>query len=175
MDKDTPITLAAAKYADRDSAVKDFHAVWDARHHGEFDHTAVAVLTKDANGDLRMDRHDSTTKHLLWGGAVLGGALTLLVPPLGIAAAAASAGTTAGVGAIVGHFHHNIPKKEVRELADLLDAGESGLVVVAVNQKGSDITPLLSHAEASKVTGTTWGDLDKELASEIEAAEASKG
>ena len=36
---------------------------------GEFDHTAVAVLTKDANGKLQMERHDSTAKHLAWAGA----------------------------------------------------------------------------------------------------------
>ena len=45
MDANTLITLAAARYSDRDGAVKDFHNVWDARHDDEFDHTAVAVLS----------------------------------------------------------------------------------------------------------------------------------
>lgn len=66
MKADTPITLAAAKYPDRQLADEDFDRVWSVRGHGEFDHTAVAVLTKDANGKLDIDRHDSTTKHLAW-------------------------------------------------------------------------------------------------------------
>ena len=48
MDPNTPIVLAAAKYPNRDLAVEDFDRVWSARKQGEFDHTAVAVLTKDA-------------------------------------------------------------------------------------------------------------------------------
>jgi hypothetical protein len=48
MDANTPITLAAARYSDRERAVADFDAVWDARGDGDFDHTAVAALTKDA-------------------------------------------------------------------------------------------------------------------------------
>ena len=75
MDANTPITLATARYSDRDGAVNDFKAVWDARKGGEFDHTAVAVLTKDESGKLQVERHDSTAKHLTWGGALLGAAL----------------------------------------------------------------------------------------------------
>ena len=169
MDSNTPITLAAARYADRDSAVEDFHSVWDAKKSGDYDHIAVTVLTKDEDGNLRMDRHDSTTKHLLWGGTIALGALAVLVPPLGVAA---SAGTGAGLGAIVGHFHHNIPKDDIREAGELLASGESGLIVVAVNERGSDITPLLSNAQKTKVLSTTWGDLDAEIDKEIAAAKA---
>ena len=109
MDANTPITLATARYSDRDGAVNDFKAVWDARKGGEFDHTAVAVLTKDESGKLQVERHDSTAKHLTWGGAILGAALTVVAPPVG-ASMLAGAGAVGGAGALVGHFHHNIPK-----------------------------------------------------------------
>jgi len=140
MDANTPITVATARYSDRDSAVNDFKAVWDARKGGEFDHTAVAVLTKDESGKLQVERHDSTAKHLTWGGAILGAALTVVAPPVGVSMLV-GAGAVGGAGALVGHFHHNIPKRDVEEAGDLLESGQSGLIVVAVNRKGSDIQP----------------------------------
>jgi hypothetical protein len=170
MDGDTPITLAAGKYSDRDAAVEDFKAVWDARGDGEFDHTAAAVLTKDASGKLQVERHDSTAKHLAWGGALAGAAVAVVAPVAG-ASMLATAGVASGAGALVGHFHHNIPKKDVETIGDLLESGQSGLVVVAVNKQGTDIEPLLKNAEKTVVTNTTWGDLDAEIEKEIAAAQ----
>lgn len=163
MRADTPITLAAAKYPDRTLAVEDFNRVWSARGNGEFDHTAVAVVTKGADGKLDIDRHDSSTKHLAWTGA----ALAVLVPGAGIAAGA-------GVGAIVGHFHHNIPKDKVREAGALLESGSSGLIVVAVNKQGTEIDPLLPNAEKTSVTQTTAGNLQAEIDKELAEAESGK-
>ena len=40
----------------------------------------------------------------------------------------------AGAGALVGHFHHNIPKQDVEAVGELLESGDSGLIVVAVNR-----------------------------------------
>jgi uncharacterized membrane protein len=161
MDPNTPIVLAAARYKDRELAVEDFKTVWGARKQGEFDHTAVAVVTKDANGRLQIERHDSTAKHLAWAGA----ALVVLVPPVGVGLAGA-----AGTGALVGHFWHNIPKEKIREAADLLQDGESGLIVVAVNKRGTDITPLLQRAEKTTVIDTVAGNVDAEIERELNEA-----
>jgi uncharacterized membrane protein len=162
MNADTPITLAAARYSSRDAAVADFDAVWEAHHEGEFDHTAVAVLTKDDSGKLQVERHDTTAKHLAWVGA----ALTVVAP---VAAVGVVAG--AGTGALVGHFHHNIPKKDVEAIGELLESGQSGLIVVAVNKVGTDVEPLLAGADKTKVVQTTWGDLDAEIENEIAKAQ----
>ena len=160
MDADTPITLAAARYSNRDDAVEDFDRVWDAHREGEFDHTAVAVLTKDESGKLQVERHDTTAKHLAWAGA----ALAVVAPGVGLVAGA-------GTGALVGHFHHNIPKQDVEAIAALLDSGQSGLIVVAVNKVGTDIEPLLAGAEKTVVVQTVWGDLDAELEDAIANAQ----
>jgi len=164
MKADTPITLAAARYPDRQLASEDFDRVWSARGNGEFDHTAVAVLTKDSDGKLDIDRHDSTTKHLAWAGA----GLAVLAPGVGLAVGA-------GGGAIVGHFHHNIPKDKVREAGELLESGQAGLIIVAVNKKGTDIEPLLPNAEKTSVTQTTAGNLDAEIDKELAEAQANPG
>jgi hypothetical protein len=80
----------------------------------------------------------------------------------------------AGAGAIVGHFHHNIPKDKVREAATLLESGESGLIIVAVNKQGTDITPLLQNAEKTSVMQTDAGNLRAEIDKELAEAEAGK-
>jgi uncharacterized membrane protein len=161
MNADTPITLAAARYSTREAAVDGFKMVWDAHRVGDFDHTAVAVLTKDDTGKLQVERHDTTAKHLGWTGA----ALAVVAPGVGIAAGA-------GAGALIGHLHHNIPKKDVEAMGELLESGQSGLVVVAVNETGTDLEPLLAGAEKSKVVQTTWGNLDAELEKEIGKGQA---
>ncbi len=81
MDPNTPMVLAAASYASRDDAVEAFNIVWGARHQGEFDHMDVAVLTKDAAGELQVERHDSTAKHFAWGGALIGARWSSWLPP----------------------------------------------------------------------------------------------
>ena len=161
MKADTPITLAAARYSNRAAALEGFDTVWNAHRGGEFDHTAVAVLTKDDSGKLQVERHDTTAKHLGWTGA----ALAVVAPGVGIAAGA-------GAGALIGHLHHNIPKKDVEAIGELLQSGQSGLIVVAVNKVGTDIKTLLSGAEKTVVVETTWGDLDAEIDAEIAKAQA---
>jgi uncharacterized membrane protein len=175
MKKDTPIVLAVATYATRDAALHDFETVMSAKTEGEFDHIAAAVLTKDELGNVEVERHDSTAKHAAWGGALLGGALLVAAPvaaPVMIGAGAVGVGASAGVGGgasmaglagaggLAGHFWHNIPKDRTREMADLLDDGESGLLIVAVNKNRSDISPLLPLAQKSIIDDSTKADLE---------------
>ena len=86
MRKDTPITLAVATYADRTEAVRDFDRVMAEKTSGAFDHVAVAVMTKGVDGAVEVERHDSTAKHLAWGGALIGGALFVIAPPIAASA-----------------------------------------------------------------------------------------
>ena len=171
MDPNTPMTLAGAVYKTRPEAVEAFKTVWGTRHQGECDHMALAVLTKDENGQLQVERHDSTTKHLAWTGVAVGAALAVVCPPAGIAALG---GAGAGVGAWVGHFWHQIPKEDIRELGDLLESGESGIFVVAVNPRQTDIVPLLGHPEKSKVVQTKAGDWDAVADQAIKQAEKAQ-
>ena len=97
-----------------------------------------------------------------------GAALVVVAPPVGAVAAAEGA----GAGAIAGHFWNNSPKAKLEEAADLLQAGESGLVIVAVNRQGTDITPLLSNAEETAVFETVAGDLQAVIDEELAQAKA---
>lgn len=159
----TPSVLAVAIYPDKAAAERDFNAVWGLHHEGELDHVAAAVVVKTADGDLKMDRHDTTAKHLAWGGAVLGGALAVVAAPIALvplSVIAVDGGVLAGAGGIIGHFHKNIPKRDAREMSDLLESGEAGLVIVAVDKKGTDVEPVLQHATKKFVRQIDQSDFE---------------
>lgn len=147
---DKPITVAIATYASKSAADQDYDAIHGIKHQGQLDHLAIAVVERQADGDLKIDRHNSSAKHAAWGTGVLGGALTVISAPLGIVLLgplAATSAVWAAVGGFAGHFWRNIPKDTVREMSDVLERGEFGLVIVAVNPNRIDIGALLSGAE----------------------------
>ncbi|MGH1550817.1 hypothetical protein ACRAWB_17200 [Leifsonia poae] len=164
-------TVAVATYASRDAAVEDYEIIRGAKHQGELDHLAIAVIAKDADGSLVVDRHDSTAKHFAWGGAIIGASLLVLVPPLGIttlaagaagAGAVAGAGALAGAGGIIGHFYRNIPKETVERMGATLSSGQAGLLIIAVDPKGIDVGALLTNAESKVVTTGIQDEKDAE-------------
>jgi hypothetical protein len=157
-----PLALVAASYPSSDCAVQDFEAVWAARHNGGFHHTAIAVVTRDAEGRLEVGRNNSTAKHLEWGGALLGGALFVIAPAAG-AELLARVGLS-GAGAIVGHIRQNADPSSLAATAEVLQRDTTGLVVVLVNHRGEGITPLLAHAAQRSCVHMVWGDLEEELA-----------
>jgi uncharacterized membrane protein len=164
---DKPVTVAVATYASEAAAEQDYDAIRGIKHEGQIDHLAIAMVLRDADGELHIDRHDSTAKHLAWGSGVLGGVLTVVAAPLGVVflgPLAATSAVWAGVGGLVGHFWQNIPKDQVEDMGHLLEAGDAALVIVAVNPKHADIDALLANAEAKFVkddVGDTTGALDR--------------
>ena len=165
MNVNAPIALVGASYSTPDQSDLDFQAVWGARQDGDFHHTAVAVLTKDNEGQLRVTRHNSTAKHLEWGGALLGAALVLLAPAAGIDMLHKVG--MSGVGALVDHFRVNADPEDLAATASLLEAGACGLVVVLVNRRSRTLGSLLTHAGGSWSVDMPWGDLEEGLSKEF--------
>jgi len=161
MDVNAPITLIGASYRDSESAVLDFGTVWASRHEGDFHHTSAAVLSKDSDGGLHVERHNSTAKHLEWGGALLGAALVVLAPPAGVEIL--SRVGWSGAGAMVGHFRQHSDPEDLATIASVLEVRGCALVVVVVNRRGSAMAPLLSHAGGRAFVDMPWGDLEEEL------------
>lgn len=169
-----PATVAVATYTDKASADLDYDAVRNAKSAGGLDHIAIAVVEKQADGDVKIDRHDSTAKHLAWGGGILGAAATVAFAPLGIVflgPLVANSAVYAGAGGLVGHFWKNLPKDDARKLGDTLEAGEYGIIVVAVNPLGTDVGALLTNAQTKHVVDGV-DDTDGALEGAFESAEA---
>ena len=160
MDPSRPLVLAAARYASSNDAVRDYQIVWGARHGGAFDHMSVAVLAKDTRGVLRVGRHGSTAKDLALGGSVLSAALLIVAPAVDATVVAAADVVLPGAKGIAAHLRHVVPDEKLQEVSELLGAGACGLLIVAIDRRGTQISPLLEHSEEAAVVETKTGDLD---------------
>ena len=160
---DQPTLLVVATYASDVDAQTDYEALLASHKEGALGHLAVGIVDRDVDGTVHLHRHDTTAKHLAWGGAALGAALVVLVPPVGVSmlgAAAVTSGGLAGAGALVGHYWHNIPKAELRELGDMLDGTEAGLVAIAVDKQEAEIDKTLAKAEKKVFKKLEKGELE---------------
>jgi hypothetical protein len=156
------ITLATATYSTHRDAMRDFDDTWRLRHEGRLHHIATAVLTRDADGLLRVERSKNTAKHLAWGGALLGGALFLVAPTAG-AGMLTSVGLR-GAGVIIAHFHDHLRPEDVASGGRLLmECPYAVVVVMVVNHEVQETMPPLRRAIATSSMATPWGELDDEL------------
>jgi uncharacterized membrane protein len=174
---DQPLVMAVASYGSTSAAKLDLDAVSEAGRGRPLTHVAMAVLEKGGDGKLNIDVYNNTAEHLPWGGALLGGPLTVIATPVGIRYLVSILTSTtgwAGVGVVADHVWHDIPREQLRQMSDLLEAGQSALVVVAVERDRDAIGALLKEASLKVVTDCIWSDLESECASAIHQANESK-
>jgi uncharacterized membrane protein len=100
--------------------VKDLHAVGAV---GTFD---AAVVTKDGQGKVHVNKDETTTRHGAWGGAATGALIGILFPPSILATALVGA----GIGGVSGHLWKGMSRTDVKEFGEAIDAGEAALVIV---------------------------------------------
>src|SRR5215218_10113236 len=130
---DTLYVIAAA-YDDVDAAVADYEAVKALYRAVETSHDFdAAVIAKNEAGKVRIvKKHEQPTRHgaavgLGWGLAV--GVAAVLFPPIGIGIATAGA-TGAAIGGVAGHASGGMSRSDLKDLGELLDAGQAGLIAV---------------------------------------------
>jgi uncharacterized membrane protein len=151
----------AAARADYD-LIKDLHADGAV---GTYD---AAVVTKDESGKVHVNKDEMATRHGGWGGAAAGAVVGILFPPsiLGMALVGGA------IGGVSGHLWRGLSRAEVKELGDVIDAGQAALVIVGANtvQDAINKTGLKADKQVAKDLGITTKDLDeavREAASEI--------
>jgi hypothetical protein len=150
---DQSVVLAVASYATRAAAERDLDCLWSSESLSRSDYLSGALVEKGTSGELEIDCHRSRPDDRAWGLALLGGALTALAAPVGVtylASGFSSREEWAGAAAVVGRFWNHIPRDKLRSMSNLLEAGQVGLVVVAVAPDSDDVTGCLS-GDSSRV------------------------
>lgn len=169
---DRPVFIYAATYATHADALADYDTLLDLHDVDFVGSYDVAVITKDDKGKVHVKKHEKPTQHATWTGIGVGAVLGVLFPP-SIIGTAVLGGITGGV---VGHLARGMSREDMRELGDLLDAGQAGLVVVGESKVGEQLDEILTRAQK---TVERQIDADSaELSAEIERAErdaATKG
>ena len=140
-------------YSNLEDALADYDAVHDLHTEvGLIDAYDAAVLERKSDGKVKIvKKHETPTRV----GGVLGAGLGLatglvvaLFPAAALGAAAVIGAGTGGVlGAVAGHAAAGMSRDDLKELGEQLDAGEAGLIVVAVSDTEAKIDEALKKAE----------------------------
>jgi uncharacterized membrane protein len=130
-------TLIASQYALEEDALADYDTVREVYMDLDIiDTYDAAVITKDPDGKVRIVKKvEEPTRQGAIGGLAVGlavGALVALFPAVAIGAGLAIGGASGAVlGATAGHVVAGMSRSDLKDVGELLDAGTSGLVVVA--------------------------------------------
>src|SRR6516225_4299330 len=135
--------------ADADyQAVKELHT-----QAGLIDSYDAAVVERRADGKVKITKkHETPTRvgGVLGGGAGLATGLVLVLFPFAAIGGGLLAVTTAGgalLGSVAGHAAAGMSRKDLKELGEHLDAGQAGLVVVAVSDMGAKVERAMKQAQ----------------------------
>lgn len=162
---DRPVFIYAATYATPDDAEADYEGLLEL-HEAELVGTYdVAIIDKDAEGKVHVEKHEKPTQHGAWTGIGVGAVVGILFPP-SIIGAAAVGGLTGGV---IGHLARGMSRDDMKELGDLLDEGQAALIVVGESRVQEQLDKALTRAQKS-IEKEIDAD-SKELEREIKGAE----
>lgn len=120
---------------------------------GLIDAYDAAVIERRADGKVKITRkHETPTRvgGVLGGGVGLATGLVVALFPFAAIGAGLLAATTAGgavLGAVAGHAAAGMSRGDLKELGEHLDAGQAGLVVVAVSDMGAKVERAMRRAE----------------------------
>jgi uncharacterized membrane protein len=168
---DRPVFLYAATYGNRQDAFADYEALLELHAEklvGTYD---VALVTKDPDGKIHVEKHEKPTQHGAWGGIAVGALVGVLFPP-SIVGAAAVGGIVGGVG---GHLRKGISRGDAKELGELLEGGEAALVVIGESRVEEQLEKALTHAikAVEKEIDADSAELKHELEQAAKEATAS--
>ncbi len=142
-------------YSTVDGAQADYQAVHDLHtQDGLIDAYDAAVIERKDNGKVKIvKKHETPTRVGGVGGGTVGLATGLVIALFPAAAIGGGllAATTAGgavLGALAGHAAAGMSRKDLKELGEHLDAGQAGLVVVAVSDMGAKIEAAMAAADS---------------------------
>ena len=151
----------AAARADYE-VVKDLHAVGAV---GTYD---ASVVTKDDAGKVHVNKDEMATRHGAWGGAAVGALIGILFPPAIIGTAVVGA----AVGGVSGHLWRGMSRADVKELGEIIDAGQAALLIVGESKVAEAVEKagLKAEKQVAKELDVKSKDIDKavrEAASEV--------
>jgi len=112
----------------------------------------AAVVERCDDGKTKsVDKHETPTRvgGVLGGGVGLATGLVVALFPFAAVGGGLLVGATAGgaiLGAVAGHAAAGMSRHDLKELGEHLDAGQAGLVVVAIADMGAKVERAMNRA-----------------------------
>jgi uncharacterized membrane protein len=146
-------------YASEVDARADYDVVKNLHATGAVGTYDAAVVTKDDNGKVHVNKDETTTRHGAWGGAGVGALVGILFPPSIIGSALVGA----AIGGVSGHLWKGMSRADVKEFGEAIDAGEAALVIVAETTLATAIEKAAtkSHKKVAKELQIDKEDIDQ--------------
>jgi uncharacterized membrane protein len=168
MAKQESVFIYIGTYPDEASARDDYQIVKDLHSRGAVGTYDAAVVTKDYDGKVHVNKDEMPTRHGAWGGAAVGAAIGILFPPAIIGTAAVGA----AVGGVGAHLWRGMSRADVKELGELLDDGQAALLVVGESKVEQAVEKAAAKAEkhVAKELDVSPKDIDnaiQEAATEV--------
>jgi uncharacterized membrane protein len=153
--------IYAACYENEDEARGDLETFQEIASVGLVGKYDTAILTKTAEGKVKVEKHGTQAKSGGWKGAVAGGIVGLLFPPSILAGAL----TGAAAGGIAGKLWGGMSRNDLSALGEVLDDGETGIVIVGESTVDEFVEKALKRAtkRIRKVAKADLVDLEREL------------
>ena len=140
-------------YGDVEDAKADYELVKDLHTEADLiDAYDAAVIERREGGKTKVvKKHETPTRAggVLGGGVGLATGVVVALFPFAAVGGGLLAGTTAGgaiLGAVAGHAAAGMSRHDLKELGEHLDAGQAGLVVVAVADMGAKVEQAMTRA-----------------------------
>jgi uncharacterized membrane protein len=162
------VFIFVGAYPDEVAARSDYDVVKDLHAAGAVGTYDAAVVTKDDDGKVHVNKDEMATRHGAWGGAAVGAVVGILFPPSLIV----SAGVGAAVGGVSGHLWRGMSRADCKELGDVIDDGQAALVIVGESkvQEAIQKAGLKAEKQVAKDLDVDPKDIDqavREAASEL--------
>ena len=163
MGREDATFVFAGAYESEVDAQLDYEAIKELHAAGVIGGYDAAVIRKGDDGKVHVNKDETSTRKGAWGGAVVGAVVGILFPPSIIAGAAIGA-LAGGVG---GHIFKGMSRSDMKDLGELLDEGQAGLVVVGNWQLEEAIDKAFSRAERHierEIKGVQKDEIEAEYA-----------
>jgi uncharacterized membrane protein len=126
MSKTDGVFIYIGTYGSEVDARTDYDLVKGLHSQGAVGTYDAAVITKDGDGKVHVNKDETSTRHGAWGGAGVGALVGILFPPSIIGTAIVGA----AIGGVSGHLWKGMSRADVKEFGDMIDSGEAALVIV---------------------------------------------
>ncbi len=119
--------LYAAQYASLEPAKEDFKGIKELHKEKFVGFYDAALFTKEEGGKVKIiDTDESGRARAAGVGLAVGAVLGIIFPVSLLVWGAAGA----GLGALVGHMSTGMSRSDLKELGDMLDEGQAGIVMI---------------------------------------------
>jgi uncharacterized membrane protein len=158
MAKPESVFIYIGTYPNEAAARDDYQIVKDLHSAGAVGTYDAAVVAKDDDGKVHVNKDEMATRHGAWGGAAVGAVVGILFPPSIIATAAVGA----AVGGISGHLWRGMSRADVKEFGELMDDGQAALIVVGEStiEQAFDKAALKAEKHVAKELDVSPRDID---------------